>query len=210
MPKATRYNEPFQIWFFSVVSVVLGCLLVYLTSLEYAFAWPLIGFAHLFVFLPAMLLSEQRWYNIITASVICVLFPLWGVVIGLFTMGVGAPFTCSLAWGLVLMVALRRPNAFPVMLVVGLLSSVVLFTPGTSILRGDGEAGFIASITAWYALMGVAMPFIMHFPPSSPRPKYCGDDICHTCGYSLEGLASGAVCPECGQAREEPAASRSA
>ncbi len=206
MPKATQYNEMFLIWFFSALSAFAGCSIMYLVlseTLETAYA--AIGFAHLIVFLPAMLFTGQRWYNIVTASIVCVLFPIWGGFVGMVTVGIAAPFVCSMIWGGMLVAALRRPTAFPVMLVVGIISNAILFFPvevapgkyGIDIGEQLGTTPY-----AWYVSMLFAMPIIMHSKITPPRPKYMGADICHTCGYSLEGLDAETPCPECGTERQ--------
>ena len=201
MPKATQYNEMFHIWFFSVLSALVGCGLVYFSSLEFMFAYPLLGLAHLIALLPAMLLSEQRWYNIVSTSVLSILFPLWGTIVGLFTMGLGAPLACSLIWGLVLMAALRRQAAFGIMLLVGAVSSLLLFVPGVSVLKHD-DIAFFVSICGWYISMAFALPWIMSCKLTPPRSKFSGESICLNCGYSLIDLPQGLPCPECGQSRE--------
>ena len=202
MPKATQYNEMFHVWFFSVLSALAGCFIMYLVSSEtFKPAYAAIGFAHLIVFLPAMLYSEQRWYNIVTASILCVLFPIWGGFVGLVTVGIAAPLVCSMIWGGVLVAALRRPIAFPTMLVVGLISNGILFFP-VKLSGGqyglDPDAQFGMTFYAWYIAMLFAVPFVMHHKHIPPRPRFSGKDICPACGYSLVGLGREPVCPECG------------
>lgn len=203
MPKATQYNDMFHIWFFSVLSALAGCFIMYLVSTEtYEPAYAGIGFAHLIVFLPAMIYSEQRWPNMVTASVLCVLFPLWGALVGIMMcLGIGAPFVCSAIWGGVLALFLRRPIAFPTMLVVGLISNGILFFP-VKLSGGryglDPESQFSMTIYAWYIAMLFAVPFVMHHKHIPPRPKFSGMHICQTCGYSLVGLGDEPTCPECG------------
>lgn len=205
MPKATQYNEMFHIWFFSVLSAFAGCSIIYLVSSEtFEPAYAAIGFAHLIVFLPAMVHTGQRWYNVITASILCILFPIWGGVVGLITVGIAAPFACSMIWGAVLVAALRRPMAFPVMLVVGIVSNGILFFPvevAPSKYGANIEEQLVTTLYAWYVSMLVAMPIIMQYKITPPRPKYSGEDVCHNCGYSLEGLDAQPVCPECGTVR---------
>lgn len=205
MPKATQYNETFHIWFFSVISAFVGCFIMYLVSSEtFEPAYAGIGCAHLITFLPAMIYSEQRWYNIVTSSVLCILFPIWGALVGMMCMGVAAPAVCSLLWGIVLASALRRPGAVLVMIVVGLISNAMLFFP-VEFFRGnhgaDIDGQLAMTIYTWYAAMLFVIPLIMSFKVSPTRPKYAGDHVCQTCGYSLEGLQPDSPCPECGQAR---------
>lgn len=201
MPRATQYNEMFHIWFFSVFSALVACVLVYFISLEFMFAYPLLGLAHLIAILPAMFYSEQRWYNILSTSVLCVLFPLWGSIVGLFTMGLGAPLACSLIWGLVIMAALRRKAAFGIMLLVGAVSSLLLFVPSASVMKSEDTA-FLVSICGWHISMAFALPWIMSCKVTPPRPKYTGENICPHCGYSLVELPLDLPCPECGHPRE--------
>ncbi len=205
MPTETQYNEMFHIWFFSVLSAFAGCFIMYLVSSEtFEPAYATIGFAHLVVFFPAMVYVGQRWYNIITASILSILFPIWGGFVGLITMGIAAPFACSMIWGAVLVAALRRPMAFPVMLVVGIVSNGILFIP-VEVAPGkygvNMEEQLVTTYYVWYVSMLVAMPIIMHYKITPARPKYAGDDVCDNCGYSLEGLDAQPVCPECGTVR---------
>jgi hypothetical protein len=205
MPKSTQYNEMFHIWFFSVLSAFAGCFIMYRVSSEtFEPAYAGIGIAHLIIFLPAMLYTEQRWYNIVTASVLCVLFPIWGGFVGLITVGIAAPIVCSMIWGAVLVAALRRPMAFPVLLVVGIVSNAILFFP-VEVASGkygvNIEEQLVTSYYAWYVSMLFAMPIIMQYKITTPPPKNAGEDICDSCGYSFEGLDAQSVCPECGTVR---------
>jgi hypothetical protein len=206
MPISTQYNEMFHIWFFSVVSTLVGCFIMYIVSSEtYQPAYAAIGFAHLISFLPAMIYSEQRWFNIVTSSVLCILFPIWGAIVGMMCMGVGAPVVCSLLWGIVLASALRRPSAVLVMLVVGLISNAMLFFP-VELVPGkhgsDIDGQFATTIYTWYIAMLFAIPLIMSSKVTPPVPKHTGENICHSCGYCLDGLEHQSVCPECGNDRK--------
>ncbi len=202
MPKATQYNEMFHIWFFSVLSALAGCFIMHLVSTEtFEPAYAAIGFAHLIVFLPAMLYSEQRLHTIVIASILCVLFPLWGALVGIMCLGIGAPIVCSMIWGGVLAVFLRRPIAFPTLFMVGLITNAILFLPvklsgGRSGFNPESQFGMV--FFAWYIAMLFAIPFVMHHKRIPPRPKFSGKDICPTCGYSLVGLGDEPTCPECG------------
>ena len=208
MPKVTQYNEMFHIWFFSAVSVFVGCSLIYLTSLENFYSFQLLGLAHLVVFLPAMLYTPHRVLNVIIASLLCALFPVWGVIVGVLTVGIGAPLTCSAVWGFIAMIVLRRIAAFWIILLVGVISNVVLLLPGGGVVgpnQRDLDDTFITALYIWYVLMLFAMPWIMSIAPTLPKSQCKGDLVCHECGYSLIDLPQELPCPECGSAREKTA-----
>ena len=202
--EAFRDNAQFQIWFFSVLSTLAGSVCAYLLWLDFDTPFYLLGFAHLIVLLPAMVLTQQRIVGVLAVSVLCIMFPMWGTILGLFTAGAAAPIMCSVAWGLIVMWSLRRPSAFAIILGIGLVSNIVMHISlplGSGQYTNDPDLQFVSSIACWYMLMLGAMPWIMLFKPTPLAPKFSGTNICPNCGYSLFGLELDALCPECGQSR---------
>lgn len=202
----TLDDKPVQIWLVSFLSSSVGCLLIYLASADVKYAFYLLGVAHLIAFLPAMIYTRQRPMNIVVGSILCVLFPFWGSFVGVMCMGVAAPIVCSLIWGIVLMVALRRTTALVIMVLIGLFSNLFIFLPWSDLIAGtvlDVDQHFFNAFYAWYVLMLFGIPWIMSIKPVPERPRFSGQNTCQYCGYSLEGLPEEKICPECGTKQSE-------
>jgi hypothetical protein len=196
-----QVSERLIIWLCSFCSAAVGCVLTYLTSIELVYGYAFVGFAHLIVLYPMLYYSHTQSTAMITACLLCILFPVWGFILGVPCIGVASPFICSLAWGIVLLISLRRQAAFVIVFVVGVMTNLFLLKPvlddGTFLLN-DHERVLSGSYYTWFVLMGFAMPWIMSLQPSA---RFSGTDICEHCNYSLAGLEEDAICPECGQSR---------
>ena len=201
--RSKQLNPMITIWLLAFISAGLGITLAVLSAYrDYAsMMYMATGIIHLVVLVPCMLYTGVSKATMIITSALCVLFPIWGFIIGVACVAAWAILVCSFIWGLVLMVSLRRPVAVAVLLLGGLGANLVwVFSDSFSdfgpLYEPFGQLD--PAYSAWYVLMFFAMPLIMYTKPS---PRFKGKGICRDCGYSLTGLDPTAVCPECGSPR---------
>ena len=162
-----------------------------------------IGVLHAIALIPAVLLSGQRIVPTAVAVIACVLYPFWGLP-SMLVVGLGAPFIHSFIWGAVLCMTLRRPVALAYMSGVGVLTSVgiyFIFEHDINVTGASNDYGLSGMITIWHILMMFVLPLIVRHQPKPWPYVWCDPHICRNCGYSLAGLESDALCPECGQSR---------
>jgi len=185
---------------YAAVSAVVGILLS--VGMVYLEDWPwvlFLGVAHAIVFIPAMVMSHAPMWKMIVASVVCVLFPVWGFMGVMFIATIGSPFVCSFLWGLVVAWAVRRPIAILFFAITGGLSNAGMFISAEMFATAMDDWAMIPhSIGIWHLLMFPTYCWMMSW---SPRPlpwKPIDYSVCQSCEYPIAGLPENSPCPECG------------
>jgi len=233
-PRYRRYlappthGEKFVLWSAAVVSGVAGCLLAWgmMSQGDTPWAFLLLGVAHAFVFGAALWFIGANKRSQAVMLLVCVLFPLWGIYLGMCGFFLFSAFLCSTVWGAFLWYLTGDRWAIYSMMIVGILPTVGIFVVGALNNRIIPEWYFPAQIAYWHvaaacavavlALRGRTMLGLIgqeactvcqypmkDLPSGSPCPE-CGykeEQACSVCGYSLEGLPATSVCPECGYSR---------
>ena len=185
---------------FAALSALAGILLA--VGMVFLKHWPwvfFLGVAHAIVFIPAMIMSRTSVWKMAVASVVCVLFPVWGFMGVMFIASIGSPFVCSFLWGLVVAWVVRRPIAILFFAIAGVLSNAGMFISMEMFASAQDDWGIPQSIGVWHLLMFPTYCWMMSRSPKPLPFKPINYTKCQVCDYSLSGLPTDAVCPECGK-----------
>jgi len=186
------------IWKFSILSSLIGITVLYLSYHAIGgYGLVLLGVAHGVVFIPTLIADGCALWKIIIASIVCITYPFWGLMVGMMIFSVAAPLVDSFLWGLVVAWTLSRPWTILIFLLVGILSNISLFVVMHFNLGSSSDWGIPQTIGVWYVIMLPVFPLIIRYlpkPTTVPNPNECMH-----CSYSLVGLPDGSLCPECGR-----------
>ena len=186
---------------FAGISAAAGVLIPFS---DLPFRWSgwifLLGLTHAVVFVPAMIMSRTPVWKMVVATIVCLLFPIWGFMGVVLVASIGSPFVCSLLWGFVVSWAVRRPIAIVFFAIAGVLSNAGMIVAMEMRIGNSSDWGLPQSIGLWHLLMFPTYCWMMSW---SPRPLIGGPidySVCQQCSYPIAGLPEGAPCPECGSA----------
>lgn len=202
VPPPTR-NEIRVFFLLSIVSIVAAVLIAWdyhrFNSVDWIFPWSIamLGIAHAFVFIGMLRFIRVQNRRMIEYAAACVLFPVWGFIVGLGgCLNILPIVLCSTVWGFVLGYLLESKLAVFLFFVLGLAPLIAWRYISASSLGGMPLWYFEGTIVMWHVpasftilILGIRRRAILS-KLSTAR--------CQFCGYDCIGIEEQGGCPECG------------
>lgn len=195
-PLPTPYERA-VFWALAILSMALGPLLAWgLYTRNDPLLFLLTGVVHAFAFGGLLWFVRLSRSEICLFVVACVLFPFWGWFIGACGFIVFSTLTCSAFWGAFIWSLLRDRRAFFAFCIVGVVPSAPILLTGR--MNGGVMSDLIpAAMIGYWHVAAAGTLLWLGFRRRAVLAK--SSTTCSRCDYSLSGLPSGALCPECGR-----------